>query len=501
VSSILDFVPKTYQLREVQRKALLDIEQAWPSYDVIVVPGPVAFGKSLVGTTLALWQQSRGQTTAYLTSQVILQEQLARTPPYFPVLKGRSRYTCSNSQGEYSCEERQTAVKRYCGNCPYVKARQAALTSDIGVFNFHSFLFNKGHKDVLFVDEAHTLMGMISEFYTLKVWKHKTFYPEFHSKGDVAIWIEQLLKQKRGELSRLLGSGDPSHRQKIWDAQKLIDKLSVVYQAIDLSPADFFVEQTIEPFRGKNLEVLKIRPINIKNIRTGLWPHDKVHKIVMSSATIRDIDIDDLGLNSKKVIYLDCASPIPVENRPFIFIPVANMGFKYQKKNAAKMAQFLMGLASKHSRTKGVIHMPYGMRGLFKPLLKGKRWMWHDKDDKEEKLKQFMKSAQNSILVAHGMDQGVDLAGPEFGWQAIVKVQWPSLGDAMIKAQSKERPLWYVWQTVRTIVQQYGRICRTPEDKGVTYMLDTAFRQIDPGTGKHRHLWPQWFQDARMGDK
>jgi Rad3-related DNA helicase len=492
--SILDYIPKAFTPREVQIKALLDIEKAWETHSVIVVPGPVAFGKSLVGTTVALWRRAKGEGTAYLTSQVILQEQLAKTPPYFPVLKGRKWYTCSGSGGEYSCEERHAITKKYCATCPYKTARDAAMDSPIGVFNFHSYLFNQAYKDVLFIDEAHTLLGMISDFYTLKVWKHKTPYPAFNSKGDVAVWLERLIKKEEAALKQLRQVGD---KKRIWESEKHIRKLEVIYRAIDLSPADFFVEQTAESYRGKDLEVLKIRPLNIRNIRTGLWPRKKVSKILMSSATILDLDLYDLGLDETRVAYLECESPIPEESRPFIFTPVANMGYKFQKKNAPKMAAHLMQLAARHSDSKGVIHMPYGMKWLFKPILRGPRWMWHDKENKMEVLQQFMRDSQNRILVAHGMDQGVDLAGPDFGWQAIVKVPWPSLADQLIKTQARERPVWYIWQTIRTIVQQYGRICRTPTDRGVTYMLDTAFRQIDPELKKHLQLWPKWFVAAR----
>jgi Rad3-related DNA helicase len=501
--SILDYVPEGYKLREVQRKALLDIEEVYHQADIIVVPGPVGFGKSLVGTVLALWRKAKGETTGILTSQVLLQEQYASQPPYFPVLKGRGRYRClSQCEGEtQSCEQTHTLMRKYCKGCPYTEARTAAVQSDTAVFNFHSYLFNKAYKDLLFVDEAHNLMSMLSDFYTLKIWKHKTPYPQFNNKGDVALWLEGVIKQQKKDLEELKKVTTAKDKKLVWEAQRQIEKFATVYTAIDRSPSDFFVQQEEETFRGKKMEVLKIRPLNVNNIRHGLWPDSKVKKIVLSSATLNDQDIDELGLGLKKVAYLDCDSPIPVENRPFVFIPVANMGFKYQRKNAPKMAEYLTQLAASHTNSKGIVHMPYGLRWLFKPLLKGNRWMWHDQDNKEEKLKEFINSESNAILVACGMDQGIDLAGPQFAWQAIVKVQWPSLGDPLVKSQAQERPKWYVWQTVRTIIQQYGRICRGPTDFGTTYMLDTAFRNLDPESRKHLDLWPQWFRNARQGDK
>lgn len=500
MSDILNYIPKGYTLRDAQTKALLDIEECYNDYDVIVVPGPVALGKSLIGTIVSLWRQSMGETTGILTSQVILQNQYATQPPYFPVLKGRARYSCIND-ADLNCEQQHTQVRRYCAECPYVKAKTTAVEAPCGVFNFHSYLFNKAYKDNLFVDEAHNLMPMISEFYTLKIWKHKTPYPQFNNKGDVALWLEKQLVVQQEAISKMRAVAGKKDKNKIWDAQRALEKYRIVYQAVDQSPSDFFIQQEIEEFRGRKMDVLKIRPLNVKNIHHGLWPQGKIKKILLSSATINEQDVAELGLNFKKVKYLECESPIPTENRPFTFVPVANMGYKYQKKNAPKMAEYLLQLAASHTGSKGVVHMPYGLRWLFRPHLKGARWMWHDQDSKESVLKEFINSENNAILIACGMDQGIDLKGPEFGWQAIVKVQWPSLGDPLIKSQANERPKWYVWQTIRTVIQQYGRICRTPTDKGTTYMLDTAFRNIDPDSGKHLDLWPQWFIDARLGGK
>lgn len=493
--SILDYVPKGFTLRPVQTKALLEIEAAWNNTDVFVMPGPVAMGKSLVLTTISLWQQSYGFGSSIITSQVLLQNQYARTPPYFPVLKGRSHYTCTAYEGE-NCETTKTAKGSYCAMCPYIAAREKALESKVGVFNFHSYLFNKAYKEILMVDEAHNLMSMIADYYTLKVWKHKTWYPQMNNKEDIALWLEGEIKEQAKQLKVL--RKQEADASKIQTAASSLDKFKKIYWAIDSNPADFFVDQTTESYRGKQKPVLNIRPLNIRKIRHGLWPRAKVSKIILSSATFKKIDVEELGLHDRRVIQLECESPIAPKQRPFEFIPVANMSFKYQEKNLPKMAQFIKQLAAKHVDSKGVIHMPYSMSYMFKKFLTGKRYMWHDKKNKEAKLAEFMECKEPRILVACGMDQGIDLAGKEFGWQAIAKVQYPSLGDPIVKAQASDNPKWYAWQTIRTIEQQYGRICRTLDDYGITYMLDVSFRNLDPERGNHLDLWDNFFTEARV---
>ena len=220
--SILDYVPEGYTLREVQRKTLLDIEAAWNNYDVIVIPGPVGFGKSLVGLTVAIWQKAKNHKTGILTPQVLLQSPYANTPPYFPALKGRSHYECQSGQDpQTTCEMFHNSNKRYCVQCTYTEARNTAMASPVAIFNFHSYLFNRAYREILFIDEAHNLMSMLTNHYTLKIWHHKTPYPHFNNKEEVALWIEGLIKELKTKWSKIDAKSDLS---KLLKEKQRIDK-------------------------------------------------------------------------------------------------------------------------------------------------------------------------------------------------------------------------------------------------------------------------------------
>ena len=72
-------------------------------------------------------------------------------------------------------------------------------------------------------------------------------------------------------------------------------------------------------------------------------------------------------------------------------------------------------------------------------------------------------------------------------------VPWQSLADPAIQERLATRPESYAWSAVRTILQGTGRVCRTPTDRGVTYMLDTGFKML---YNKNEALFPRWFKES-----
>ena len=115
--------------------------------------------------------------------------------------------------------------------------------------------------------------------------------------------------------------------------------------------------------------------------------------------------------------------------------------------------------------------------------------IWDDSDSKKP-----------VIMLASGFAEGVDLKGEEFGFQVITKVMYPSMADKLNAMLYKEDPQRMAWQTVRTILQQSGRICRGPEDKGDTWIIDGAF-----GNKKKKRMglyqrsnsyFPQYFKSS-----
>ena len=93
------------------------------------------------------------------------------------------------------------------------------------------------------------------------------------------------------------------------------------------------------------------------------------------------------------------------------------------------------------------------------------------------------------------MYEGIDLPYDACRWQIVSKVPWPYLGDPAVKYLSEVDPEWYQWETIKTIIQASGRIVRSTDDYGSTFILDASFRRLYTDS-KSRGLFPTWFMEA-----
>ena len=94
------------------------------------------------------------------------------------------------------------------------------------------------------------------------------------------------------------------------------------------------------------------------------------------------------------------------------------------------------------------------------------------------------------------MYEGIDLPYDAGRWQILAKVPYPSLADPAIKYMASIDEEYYAWETIKTVLQACGRICRTPEDYGVTYIFDKSFERL---YNQNNELWPLWFQNSVQG--
>jgi Rad3-related DNA helicase len=87
----------------------------------------------------------------------------------------------------------------------------------------------------------------------------------------------------------------------------------------------------------------------------------------------------------------------------------------------------------------------------------------------------------------------VDLPDEFLRFQILAKLPYPDLGDPWTAARQQRDPRWYAVETVKALVQSYGRACRHADDRGVTYVLDG---QLERFLSHNRVLLPEWFLDA-----
>lgn len=466
-TNILSYFPGTP--REQQTQILTTIEANWDKFDVFVVRAPVATGKSRIAIALQRWNKSG----AILTPTNILQQQYLDEFPKQPTLWRRGLYKCIEHD-TFSCADTKYELDKVCKHCPYIKATRKAHSASVGVFNYYTYLAHGLYKPMVVLDEAHQLIPMLQELAAKKLWHREYKYPHnLRSLGDIIRWLDSL-------------------------EQPLVDPKLMKLRAdvLSMNPSTM-VQRGQDMYRGSMQDVLKLIPLDTRNEPPVMWPAPQVRKIVLMSATLGKKDVESMGLSQRRTLYLDCSSPIPPEQRPVIAMSVANMGAATQQEAIPLVVERLMALIEHHKGQKGLIHCPYSVAEKLRPLLKHDRLMWHTRDDKQEMYQRFrdMPPDSGAVLVASGLYEGIDLPYDAGRWQAICKVPYMSLGEPAVVARMKQDGDWYAWEALKTLLQATGRICRTPTDFGVSYILDTNFKRLY-GQSKRAEMVPGWFDDA-----
>lgn len=468
--------------RDIQREALEVLGREWDKYDTFIIRAPTAFGKTGLARTL----QNAFRSVSVITPTNLLVEQFINEFPETPTLSRLDSYWCE--KWDRPCPITRSKLLSFCSpkrddhKCLCAGALATAkYQRGPGIYNYHTYLAHKLYRDVLVVDEAHNLIPMIRDRLALKIWQHDYKYPSsMWSYEDMRKFIGGLTENKR------------KHK-----------KIQEWREAVSYKVPKYIAQRTTELFNGRGTkrgepeerDCIKLLPVDISDAPPMMWPRE-VQKLVLMSATIGKKDIEALGLDRRKVLYIDCKSPIPSTRRPIVALDTVSVNYQSLQSGAVEaLANEITGIAEYHRGQKGVIHATYQLSKLLRPLLEGERYIYHDRLDKRRQYESFRQSdpAEGKVLVACGMYEGIDLPEDLGRWQVIAKIPWQSLANPAIKHLSELDPEWFLWETMKTTIQACGRICRTPEDFGVTYILDSSFHRL---FRYGREMLPEWFVEA-----
>jgi Rad3-related DNA helicase len=435
-------------------------------------------------TTIAKWLKFRGKSSAIMTPTRILQDQYAAEFD-FPVVKGADNYECEKGG---SCGDQ----KKRCKRCPFSELKREAAESSVAIYNYWTYFSNRiwETKSHLLIDEAHNLAGSIQELSTASLRENEVPFPaKLDTLGDVTKHLENYLQVMEQKMR--------TYKEYPKDLARKLRQADQCYLDLRNNYKDFFIKLSSElDYRyrpPKPYEALNIKPIRVRNIANKFWPKNHIKKVFLFSATIGEEDVRELGLNNYRYGVYQCSSPIPAEHRGVIVDPLIDSSYANRTNAIPQMAAYISRLLEEHPNEKGLIHCTYAVAKELKKILKDSRLMWHNKTNKTHQYERFRAAKQPKVLVASGMEEGIDLVGDLGRWQVILAIPYPSLADPFIKARQFAEPGWYERTAVKTIQQQAGRICRTPDDVGITYIVDRRFPRFYNNT---RSLWPYWFTEA-----
>jgi Rad3-related DNA helicase len=84
---------------------------------------------------------------------------------------------------------------------------------------------------------------------------------------------------------------------------------------------------------------------------------------------------------------------------------------------------------------------------------------------------------------------GLSLNGDLARWQIVAKVPYGPIGEPAVAHRMDNIPGWYNWQTAKDMIQSFGRIVRSIDDWGTTYIVDEAFVSF---FSRNRSLFPDY---------
>ena len=494
MSKILEFFPRKLDPRPVQANALKELERLWDSANIFVINLPVASGKSAIAMTIAHWQKK----CSIITPTKLLVDQYKNEYNHVHVLRAKSDYWCSTFKCPVSKRPKSKKLGATCkkdlgcsGCQSYLKDLRQARVMPYLLSNYYIYLAHRLYRDTLVVDEAHNMIDVLKNMAAKRFWQFKHQFPSnLKTREDIKHWVNNL--PDSAFHYHFKQSGD-----RTWTDQVGLEFLRA---EINSYRPRYLITMEQEDYRGEKHTCIKMTPLDISDAPPVMWPSE-VKKIVLLSATISRKDIEQLGLAGKKVQYIQADSPIQAERRPVVLAMNAqSMAWKVQDQNLPALCRYIEEAAFHNDDVKGLIHATYGLSRKLRehnwsPQVR-ERLIFHDKETKTQQYNYFRESTAPKILVASGMYEGIDLPYDAGRWQILAKVPWPSLADPAIKFLCGEDEEWYAWETIKTVLQACGRICRTPEDRGVTYIFDKTFERLylqNPG------LFPDWFKHSVKG--
>jgi Rad3-related DNA helicase len=504
-----------------QESALGEISDAFDAgNDVVLVRAPTGSGKSLLaraimGAARPAEEAGVGDVTGayYTTPQVSQLDAVAEDDLLedLAVVRGKSNYDCilpdeSTTVNRAPCSRDRDFDCDIKHRCPYFSDRAIAENRRFAAMTLAYFMRTAGSetfgpRDIVVIDEAHGLAEW-AEMYatidlddrTVPVWNDVST-PEVENLETAVDFAESLATECERHLDTLrekreLTPREAGRRDRL--AERVGELNWFVEDARDLDSA---TEWLIEQDSGR----LSFKPLNpARYLRHTVW--DRGAQFALLSATILDKDAfcRSVGLDPGSVAMIDVPHTFPLENRPLFDVTRGRMTYEQREETLPEVARLLVRLMARHPAQKGIVHAhSYGIaEGLAERLGEmgvGGRVRTHDSDDRDAALAAWLESDRPDVFLAVTMEEALDLHGDLARWQVLCKAPYPNTNDARVARRLQDDQwAWYYRTALTTVIQACGRVVRSAEDYGATYLADSSLLDL---FGRARGDLPPWFAE------
>ena len=487
--------------------------------------------KSAVSNGVTTYFPSLPQVDETSKDYIALSDSLKRRiPVFFKPEVGCDEGPCAND----------TRVKKNCTMnderpCPYNVAMNVAQISPHVVHNVHSFFYQNKYgegfaeRELLVVDEAHDLEGIVRGFLQTRIMVMNQNLdkagPLPQRSDPVQVWAEWFLKSADlsfDKLQRLYPDIEfdeqikayysekgrwvreevtPSGSSKVVSTpeKKFAESISKILDIYGEMESSEYVVSTVDN-QDKQRKEFTFTPLSLKGRPESMFLSYGKKRLLMSG-TIYDRSnfCRNLGLNPASVEFIVINSEFPVRNRPIFAYSdlMTNNSHKAWEDTDAfpKMIANIKKILSVYKDKKGLIHAPsYSAAQAISAALQDDRIITHSSSDFLDKLDYFCgKTDGNEVLISPTCQQGVDFKGGIARFQLVLRVPYLNTTDDFIDHMRETNFPWYNYQSLIIFGQQIGRVVRSVDDWGHTYLLDSRFL---PYLKRNRSTLQNWLNQA-----
>jgi ATP-dependent DNA helicase DinG len=494
--------PRPQQLTVLREMDRVDALPEPPQ--IVLCDLPCGTGKSAINVAVA-----SKHSGILLTPQKLLQDQLARDWPDFPVLKGSANYPCTAFRGA-DCQS-GSAVKCRNQNCEYKWAKRKFLESRIGITNYAYFFaalrsdgFNPLH-NVLAFDEGHYTEGALIDAAEAHITGEITKLVDYHeswpeSIEEAATFLEDMLPPAEVKLSQLAdemsdGTDQQAARQFI-TLHNVVRNVDYFLQSYHRSEVWIFSLNEVDQARNK--AGFRCRPLYANDLfEQFVKPLGK--RIWMTSATMPPVRQMSkwMGIGDDDCHRIAMGSPFPIENRRVRYCPVAKMDRNNLATSLEPMVNRIAKILDSYKDQRGVIHShSFALtKQLADRLMRysDRLLVQRPESDRQALIDEHLHSDRPTVLLSPSMTEGLDLYDDLSRFTIWPKIPYAYLGDPWTKARMEDDQEWYGWQAVKTIIQGCGRSVRHDQDYCDTFILDAGLSNLWSRSGD---LAPKWFNDS-----
>jgi ATP-dependent DNA helicase DinG len=538
----IEFFPME-EAREKQVKALDFVKRAVEQgYTDIVIQAPTGIGKTGIGAAIALWAETlpapvpppvgpddpqpevkRG--AYYLVTQKLLQDQLDDDIKKF---KPKFRKGCSlKSAVAYHCDQhdncligsRQSKANR-CrkaanGECPYRQTKAMFNFQPLAITNYPYFFTERSYvgempmRTAVIADECHTLEKQVLGFVELTITAQQIEeyapyleLPDLPTLEDFAGWM-------RGNIAKILGdrievlrievdqnSENRSAQDELYELETYYGRMTTALDSIAANPENWVYWGEVDQEAGQKYIAKPISAIPF--MKTLLFDAAPLRIYMSAYPGPKGIFCRSLGLDPQNVAWISLSSTFPPQNRLVHMMFVGSMGKKSQEITMPSVLRMCERILNSHKNDKGLIHTHSYKLGeaIYKylaPRFEGRILYPRTADERNVAFMKHRDTVEPTVILSPSMTEGFNLQDDLARFQIIPKIPYPYLGDKQVEAKRDADPEWYAMQTAMTIIQACGRIVRSDDDHGETYILDADFKML---YDRHQDFFPKWFREG-----